>query len=244
MIDRKVFFDGIRTGPFPGKLTAGQVDGITIILDAWERSGFTDLRDLAYILATPIVETGWTMQPVKEIGGAAYYKRMYDIEGERPHKARELGNIHPGDGARFPGMGFVQSTGRANARKLTALAKEIFGEVVNFEQKPERLMEPKYAAMALIVGLERGIFTGKKLSDYLRSSPPNWREARRTVNSLDRADEIAGYAKQIHSDLIAAERPASAPISQPPPPDIPKPKPAPAPPQGWLEAFLSIFRRS
>lgn len=203
-MDRKIFFAGIRQGPFPGKLNAGQVAGITVILDAWDRSGFTDARDLAYLLATPIVETDWTMQPIKERGGAAYYKRMYDIEGERPKKARELGNINPGDGAKFPGMGFVQSTGRGNARKLTALVKEIFKEDVDFEQTPERLMEPKYAALALIVGLERGIFTGKKLADYLRSSPPNWKEARRTVNALDRADEIAGYAKQFYADLIAA----------------------------------------
>jgi putative chitinase len=204
MIDRKAFFAGIRSGPFPGKLNAGQVAGITVILDAWERSGFTDLRDLAYMLATPIVETDWTMQPIKERGGNAYYKRMYDIEGARPKKARELGNMHPGDGAKFPGMGFVQSTGRGNARKLTKLVKEIFGDAVNFEETPERLMEPKYAALALIVGLERGIFTGKKLADYLRSSPPNWKEARRTVNGLDRADEIAGYAKMFYADLVTA----------------------------------------
>lgn len=203
-INRKVLFAGLRSGPFPGKLTAGQVSGISIILDAWERSGYDDLRDLAYIIATPIIETGWTMQPIKERGGNAYYKRMYDIQGQRPKKARELGNIHPGDGAKFCGMGFVQSTGRGNARKLTALVKEIFGETVDFEVTPERLMEPKYAALALIVGLERGIFTGKKLSTYLRSSPPDWRNARRTVNGTDRADEIAGYAKQIYADLIAA----------------------------------------
>lgn len=203
-IDRKAFFAGVRQGPFPGKLTAGQVNGMTVILDAFERSGYTDPRDLAYMLATPIIETGWTMQPIKERGGAAYFKRMYDIEGERPKKARELGNIHPGDGVKFCGMGFVQSTGRGNARKLTKLVKEIFGDDVNFEETPERLMEPKYAAAALIVGLERGIFTGKKLSDYLRSTPPDWKNARRTVNGLDRADEIAGYAKQIYADLVAA----------------------------------------
>jgi putative chitinase len=203
-IDRAALFAGLRQGPFPGKLTPSQVAGISVILDGWERSGFTDLRDLAYMLATPMIETGWTMQPIKERGGAAYYKRMYDIEGGRPKKARELGNIYPGDGAKFPGMGFVQSTGRGNARKLTALVKETFGEDVNFEETPERLMEPKYAALALIVGLERGIFTGRKLADYLRSSPPNWKEARRTVNALDRADEIAGYAKQIYADLVHA----------------------------------------
>jgi len=50
-------------------------------------------------------ETASTMQPIKEIGNAAYFKRMYDIEGARPAKARELGNIHPGDGAKFCGMG-------------------------------------------------------------------------------------------------------------------------------------------
>lgn len=36
-------------------------------------------------------ETAGTMQPVKEYGGQSCFKRVYDIQGARPAKARDLG---------------------------------------------------------------------------------------------------------------------------------------------------------
>ncbi len=37
--------------------------------------------------------------------------------GAAPAKARELGNINPGDGARFHGRGYVQLTGAQQLRQ-------------------------------------------------------------------------------------------------------------------------------
>lgn len=37
---------------------------------------------------------------------------------------RDLGNIHEGDGVRFKGGGFIQVTGRANYRRVTAWVRE------------------------------------------------------------------------------------------------------------------------
>ena len=55
------------------------------LLDACQPD--TPLEHLAYDLGTCPTETGWTMLPVKEKGGTAYYTRMYDISGDRPARA-------------------------------------------------------------------------------------------------------------------------------------------------------------
>jgi len=47
MIDRKKFFDGVRQQPFSGKLTKTNVEGMTAVLDEWERRKLTDLRWLS-----------------------------------------------------------------------------------------------------------------------------------------------------------------------------------------------------
>jgi len=102
VIDRKVFFDRIRIAPFHGSLNPGQVDGMNRILDEWIRSQMTDLRFLAYMLATTFHETAYTMQPIREMGGETYLrsKRYYPWVGE----------------------GLVQVTWEANARKFGATA--------------------------------------------------------------------------------------------------------------------------
>ena len=61
MIDRKAFFDAVRRAPANGHLTVGQVDGMGRILDEWERRALTDVRWLAYMLATVWHETGAKM---------------------------------------------------------------------------------------------------------------------------------------------------------------------------------------
>ena len=57
----------------------------------------------------------------------------------------------------------------------------------------------KYAAAKILVrGCSEGWFTGKKLDDYL---PGDYRGARRVVNGLDKADLIAGYAREFEAAL-------------------------------------------
>jgi putative chitinase len=97
-IDRNAFFDAVRAAF--GALTPGQVDGFSRILAEWERRALTDVRWLAYMLATAWHETGRKMQPIREGGGEAYLrsKKYYPWVGE----------------------GLVQVTWEANARKFGA----------------------------------------------------------------------------------------------------------------------------
>ena len=205
--------------PFRGTLTQQQVEGLNAILDEWDRRyPAGDVRWLAYILATAFHETATTMQPIREMGGEGYFRRMYDIRGDRPTVAQALGNTQPGDGSRFHGRGYVQLTGRRNyLRAGTAVGVDLIAN-------PDAAMRPDLAARIAFVGMVEGWFTNKRLRDYFNTAVTDWRGARRIINGLDRADLIAGYAKAFHDAIRAAVAAEAAK------PAAPSPAPAAAPP--------------
>lgn len=204
------FYDVVRQ-TFP--LTNQNVKGFDyIVTEGMNRE--VPLNDLAYILATAWLETGHTMQPIKEYGGPSYYTKMYDIRGYRPKKAKELGNTSPGDGVKYPGRGYVQLTGKFNYAK----ASKKFG--VDFVKYPDKVMERQYALPILFVGMAEGWFTGKKLRDFIdtidESDVEDGKEyegARRIINGADKAKTIAGYALIFEKALKAGEYPLSEPHS-------------------------------
>lgn len=190
VFDPEVFFNTLRK-EF-GSLSKSQVAGINTLLTAlndWPVSW------VAYGLATAWHETHPDMQPIKERGGEAYFRRMYDINGERPAKARELGNLLPGDGARYAGRGYVQLTGRTNYERY------------GLGERPDDAMKPEIAAMILKDGMEKGRFTGKAMKDYLEvpfiERPNDYVGARRIINGTDLAEKIADYAVKFEKSLKA-----------------------------------------
>lgn len=197
LTDAPAFFAALRGGKALGPvLTQNEVSGCEAILAAC--TGFP-ASWAAYCLATAVVETNSTMQPIKEMGGAAYFTRRYDITGERPDKARELGNLTPGDGAKYCGRGYVQMTGRTNyARAERELGVPLLAD-------PDLAMQPDVAAKIMRHGMQGGWFTGKSLSTYLQTTADlEWfTKARRIINGTDRAEEIARYALEFQSALSA-----------------------------------------
>lgn len=191
------FFNAVRASKALGPtLSPDEVSGCEAICKACE--GFP-IAWTAYALATAVVETAGTMQPIPEMGGTAYFTRRYDITGERPDKARELGNLSPGDGAKYRGRGYVQMTGRANyERAATKLGLPLVLD-------PDIALQPDIAARIMRQGMLEGWFTGKKLETYLpaEASREQFKNARRIINGQDRADEIAGYAMEFQSALRA-----------------------------------------
>lgn len=196
MINRKFFFDQVRSTLFGGKLSTKQVSGLTAILDEWETPGFhTDDRHLAYMLGTAFHETAFTMQPIKEYGTKDYFFSMYDPKGSRPSVAKVLGNTQSGDGVRFCGRGYVQLTGRRNYTLMsTVTGKDLVGS-------PDLAMDPATASVIMYYGMYNGTFTGKKLTDYFSSSKEDWTGARRIINGTDRASQIADYAKKFYAAI-------------------------------------------
>jgi hypothetical protein len=79
---------------------------------------------------------GYLFAPEKEPGSEAYFRRMYEFK-------RNLGNLEPGDGAKYCGRGFVPLLGRA------AYAR--FGKLVSADlvEHPELALDPKVAARIL-----------------------------------------------------------------------------------------------
>lgn len=181
-IDRKIFFAGIRQQPFSGKLNAGQVSGTSAILDEWERRKLTDLRWLAYMLATTKWETDHTMLPIKEGGSAAY------LRGKK---------YYP-----WYGRGFVQLTWKRNYDAFRAPVLKLFS--VDIVENADNAMQLGPAAYIMFEGMTKGTFTGKKLSDYFNASKTDWLNARRIINGTDRAADIVGIAKMFYADLTAA----------------------------------------
>lgn len=187
-MDLAIFFDTVRQNPFGNRLTQSQVEGVDTILRAWnEYLPEADPRFLAYMLATTFHETGMTMLPIREWGGEGYFHRMYDIRGQRPHVAKNLGNFEPGDGVKFHGRGYVQLTGRANYQKASDILK------YDFVSDPDAVMDPQFAAAIMFAGMTKGWFTGRKLSDYFSDSKNDPVNARRIINGLDKAQDIAAY---------------------------------------------------
>lgn len=170
----------------------------------------------AYLLATAYHETAHTMKPIKERGGDAYFHKMYDINGSRPKVARALGNLRAGDGARFAGRGYVQTTGRTNYGRL---GKAVGADLI---ANPSRAMEPEIAAIALVHGTMEGWWTGKRLDKYVTLQKSDFYNARRTVNGVDRASLIDGYARQYDAFLKAEGYGEEGPAVRPP---VPNPKP-------------------
>ena len=188
MINRKFFFDNAKRVLFDGKLSQGQVNGLTAILDEWEAiQERKDDRHLAYMLATTHHETDRTMAPIEEYGKGK--KCRY---GKR---CKMDGKPYTDTPAIFYGRGFVQLTWYENYLKA---GKKLGMDML---QKPELALSLPVATKILFAGMKEGWFTGKKLADYFSTTKEDWVNARRIINGLDKAQLIASYGLKYYGSL-------------------------------------------
>lgn len=156
---------------FAGKVSLSQTEGINALVSEFNRRGFPDARWLSYILATVYHETGKKMQPVTEFGGQTYLKSKKYY----PYYGRDL----------------VQTTWKANYEKV----KTFTG--VDVVSNPELIKDLKTAAAVAVEFMNKGYYTGKKLSNYFNATVEDPINARRIINGVDRAELVASYYSKI-----------------------------------------------
>ena len=187
MINREKFFDSVKHSLFDGKFKQSQVDGINFLLDAFDARPELVIPEISYMLATAFHETARTMLPIEEYGkgkGRRYGSNI-DIDGSR---YKGLPHI-------YYGRGYVQLTWLTNYKRA---GDKICVDLVNH---PELALNPTYAAQIMIAGMREGWFTGKKLSDYIKTSKVDYVGARRIINGTDKMQLIADYANKFEAAL-------------------------------------------
>lgn len=208
--DRAAFFaayrtafrtsDRFRTGDRtskPARLSQSQVDGLLTLLSLIEAdTALTDLRWIAYLLATIKHECADTWQPIIERGPKSYFAKY------EPNTAlgRRLGNKVMGDGYRTRGRGYSMITGLDNYLRMNRLLK-LEGTEDDILKDPDKLLNPSIAYQVISYGMRNGTFTGKRLSNYIDGERCDYHDARRIINGLDRAALIAGYAVALEGVL-------------------------------------------
>ncbi|MBC6453463.1 MAG: peptidoglycan-binding protein [Hormoscilla sp. SP5CHS1] len=158
-------------------------ESIPLILQECDANGVTEQGQIAYIFATAEHESHLGQLMIELASGWAYEGRS------------DLGNTRSGDGPRYKGRGLVKITGRYN---YTDWAKRLGIDLVN---NLERASEPPIAAKILVIGMRDGTFTSYKLNDYIYGDTRDFYNARRIINHLDRAADIAAIAREYYRVL-------------------------------------------
>lgn len=189
-IRKEEFYEALKETKLMGvRLKPDQIKGIDGIFIAFQTDGDGNPKTLAYALATAAHETGFRMLPVRE-GFAKSDAQARRILRGRPY-AKSSGKY----GHAYYGRGQAQLTWEDNYRASSRDAG------VDLVANPDMMLDPVISAKILIKGLRDGRWngskkphTGKGIGYYLPSTgQDDIKNARRTVNKLDKWNLIAGY---------------------------------------------------
>lgn len=231
-INRKYFFDAVRTELFGGSLTQGQVDGMNAILDEAERRR-TTAPYLAYMLATAKWETAHKMLPntenlvytTAERIRAVWPSRFPSIASALPFARNPVGlankvyngrmgnRMDSNDGWTFRGRGYVHLTGRDNYERASAKLG------INLIKTPQAALLRNVAVQIMFDGMTAGWFTGARLGSFLDRGVKDYFHARRVINGLDNATAIAVMSKKFERAIrVEVSAPSEMPLSTGTPP--------------------------
>ena len=128
---------------FPATPKAPIVRNLPFVLDGLQSRGLTDKEMVCVALATIRAETEGFVPISEFVSSLNTTTNPFDHYDPGTKIGEELGNVQPGDGARFCGRGFVQLTGRSN---YTQVGNEIH---VNLSASPALANDPATAGKIL-----------------------------------------------------------------------------------------------
>jgi hypothetical protein len=224
--DRDIYFSSVRGALFGGKLSQQQVEGQEAILGEWElqfvEPVMTDVRFLAYMLATTYHETAQKMWPIEEYNKGA---------------GMSYGKVDPETGQTYYGRGYVQLTWRENYKKAT-VKLGLKGDA-DLEWHASVALDPQIAADVMFQGMREGWFRQSSdgrpqtLIRYFNTTTDDAYTAREIINgdktkvpSWSNGVSIGNLIKGYHGKFLSALKAATiAPVVEPTPPPTPLPIP-------------------
>lgn len=163
------------------------------------------IYELSYMFATARHEAYQFMiaeyfSAAPEYGPVSYFDKYDPVLADtatRRQTAVDNGNTVQGDGYKYRGRGLVHLTWKKNYQK----AKDYFG--IDFVTHPEEAAGFENSVPIMIWGMKEGIFTGKKLGDYVNNTSKDYEGARKVINGSDQKTLIASYAVKFEAILKA-----------------------------------------
>lgn len=139
-----------------------------------------DVRWKAYMLATVRHECAGEWAPVRE----------YGLGRNRPYG-------EPINGKVYYGRGYVQLTWIKNYSHIGAA----IGYGMDLVNDPDLVLKPNIAYAIMSYGMQKGLFTGVGLKNFINDSGCDYVSARKIINGTDQAQKIADYATQFEGLL-------------------------------------------
>lgn len=202
---------------------AAETGGFTI---DWESGNYTAQRIVeVFGPGKHSASIGFAEAQMLAHNGQALFERTYGLGN--PKKASELGNTQPGDGWRYRGGGIMQTTGRANYRRMGQKCG------VDFEGAPELVLSAEHALKPALTEWTEGHLNdyadkGDVLSISRKINIGNTSTDKIPNGYSDRKAWLAKFEAVITSVELKSA-PAATHVETPAPPLTPKPAPAPAP---------------
>jgi hypothetical protein len=76
------------------------------------------------------------------------------------------------------------------------------GKDWDFLNHSELLLQMEPSIWATFYAMRNGLYTDRRLANYFNATTEDWVGTRKIINGLDKADQIAKYARSFHASIV------------------------------------------